>query len=378
MRILFPCGLFYPSKLGGPANTLYWLAKALVKDGFDVSVVASNNHIEDGLVIKDQWTQIDGIRVRYCSVRGAFPFGIVRYASKEMKACDIVVFSSICYLPNFPLAIKARLRRKKIVWSPRGELLGEALQGNKGKLLYFKLLKLLLGKYVLFHATSNEEKAFILSIFGSNANVVIIPNYMELPQREKRDNLQPGYFLYLGRIAPIKALDKLVKGIAKSNCFMQSNYVFKLAGGVEEQFEGYYTRLQELIHQFNLNNKVVFIGAVNGKEKYSILANARYLFLVSNSENFGNVVLESLSQGTPVVASQGTPWHSLVDNNAGFWIKNSPEDIANCIDQIFFYSEKEYLSQCENALALAKRFDVFENISQWRQVFEALYSVNSL
>ena len=356
MRILFPCGLFYPSKLGGPANTLYWLTKALVKDGFDVSVVASNNHIEDGLVIKDQWTHI---RVRYCSVKGVFPFSIVRYASKEMIACDIVVFSSICYLPNFPLAIKARLRRKKIVWSPRGELLGEALQGNKGKLLYFKLLKLLLGNHVLFHATSNEEKASIQSIFGSNANVVIIPNFMELPQREKRENLQPEYFLYLGRIAPIKALDKLVKGIAKSERFMQSDYVFKLAGGVERQFEDYYTRLQELVHQFNLDKKLVFLGPVNGKEKYSILANARYLFLVSNSENFGNVVLESLSQGTPVVASKGTPWQSLIDNNAGFWIENSPEDIAYCIVQILSYSEKEYLSKRENAFSLAMQFDVF-------------------
>lgn len=372
MRILFPCGQFYPSKLGGPANTLYWLAKALVKDGFDVSVVASNNHIEEGLVVKDQWTHIDGIRVRYCSVKRVFPFSIVHYASEEMKACDIVVFSSICYLPNFPLAFKARLRGKKIVWSPRGELLGEALQGNKGKLLYFKLLKLLLGNHVLFHATSNEEKASIQSIFGSNANVVIIPNYMELPQREKHDILQPGYFLYLGRIAPIKALDKLVKGIAKSECFMQSDYVFKLAGGVEKQFEGYYTKLQELIHQLNLEKKVVFIGPVKGKEKYSIIANARYLFLVSNSENFGNVVLESLSQGTPVVASKGTPWQSLVDNNAGFWIENSPEDIAYCIDQILSYSEKEYLSKRENAFSLAKQFDVFENINRWRCVFETI------
>lgn len=372
MRILFPCGLFYPSKVGGPANSLYWLAKALVKDGFDVSVVTSDNYIEKGLVENDRWSQLDGIRIRYCSSKGKLPFRIVRHAYKEMKFCDIVVFSSICFLPNFLLAISARLMRKKIVWSPRGELFVEALKDNSFKLLYFSVIRILLGRYVMFHATSNEEKVSIQSIFGSNAKVVIIPNYIELPHREKQEKNTPKFLLYLGRIAPIKALHKLIIGIAKSERFKQSDYVFKLAGGVEKQFDEYYHKLQKIICQCDLCDKVKFIGPVTGEEKYSLLASARYLFLVSNSENFGNVVLESLSQGTPVVASKGTPWQSLVDENAGFWIDNSPEEIASCIDNIISCPEKDYMSQRENAFALAKQFDVFENINQWKLVFETL------
>ena len=44
MEILISAGLFYPSKLGGPANTLYWLVKALCTRNLDLSVVNSNNH----------------------------------------------------------------------------------------------------------------------------------------------------------------------------------------------------------------------------------------------------------------------------------------------------------------------------------------------
>ena len=79
MNILISAGLFYPSKLGGPANTLYWLAKALCTRNLDVSVVTSNNHIDDKSIEFDKWTTIDDIRVRYCSVNSRFPFGILLF-----------------------------------------------------------------------------------------------------------------------------------------------------------------------------------------------------------------------------------------------------------------------------------------------------------
>lgn len=63
--------------------------------------------------------------------------------------------------------------------------------------------------------------------------------------------------------------------------------------------------------------------------------------MVSHSENFGNVIiLESLSQGTPVVASKGTPWEELNINNAGYWIDNSPDNIGQTIDKLISMSEK--------------------------------------
>ena len=67
MKILISAGLFHPSKLGGPAKTLYWLAKGFVSKNVDVSVITSNNFIEKGLVEFDKWTIVDNIRVRYCS-----------------------------------------------------------------------------------------------------------------------------------------------------------------------------------------------------------------------------------------------------------------------------------------------------------------------
>ena len=62
----------------------------------------------------------------------------------------------------------------------------------------------------------------------------------------------------------------------------------------------------------------------------------------SHNENFGNVVVESLSQGTPVIASTGTPWQILQKYKAGYWISNSPEKIAEILDDVLILSKQEY------------------------------------
>lgn len=369
MKVLFPCGLFYPSRLGGPANTIYWLAKALQTNSIDVSVVTTDNCINKGAVCPDSWNEVGGVRVRYCHSKGKFPIKVVVHANKQLRTSDVVVFCSICYLPNFPIFLKALLQQKKVIWSPRGELLDSALQGNKAKLTYFKLLKLISRGRILFHATSEEEKQSIQKVFGQTAKVVMIPNYMELPTKCVRNDNAEKYLLYVGRIAPIKALDQLLTGLSLSKLWRKSGYSFKFVGPVEEQFKEYYQKLMTLVKQYDLKDSVQFVGPLYEERKFQTYADARCLFLVSNSENFGNVVIESLSQGTPVVASQGTPWQQLESCNAGHWISNAPEEIAKCVDELLSMNEEQYLRQRANALNLVKKFDVYENIEDWVKLF---------
>ena len=366
MKVLFPLDLFYPSKIGGPANTVFWLCKALVKRGHDVTVVATRKGIDAGQVVLDKWVIVEGIKTQYCDTTSKYPFIIVRNAISQLGSVDAVVFSSICFVPNFVIGLIARLKGKRIIWSPRGELFDSAVQGSKGKILYFFLIRLLLGERVLFHATSEVEKAAILRFFP-RAEVVIIPNYMEIPEKE---DVKSDYndFIYVGRIAPIKALDKLIEGLSHSSRFCSSQYRLKLVGGVEKQFEEYFTSLIQQIDRLGLSDKIQFVGSLTGKAKFQAYASARYSFLVSNSENFGNVVIEALSQGTPVVASQGTPWETLPIKKAGFWINNSPEEISRTVDEIIEQSDDEYLAIRENAWEYSKSFNVYEHIGEWESV----------
>lgn len=366
MRLLFPLDLYYPSKIGGPANTLYWLCKALVKNGHDVAVVATRKGIDNGRVELNKWIKVDGINTRYCGTTSKFPFSIIRHSVKRLRKVDTVVFSSICYVPNFIIGLIAKIQGKKIVWSPRGELFDSAVQGSKGKKLFFRLIRVLMGNSVLFHATSEVEKEAILNYFPK-AKVAVIPNYMEIPTKEE---LESDYstFIYVGRIAPIKALDKLIVGLSASKKFRTSCYTMKMVGGVEKQFEDYYQELNGQVESLGLKEKVKFAGSLTGKEKFQAYAAARYSFLVSNSENFGNVVIEALSQGTPVVTSKGTPWGSLPKVKAGFWIENTPEEIAQTVDAIIEQSDSDYLKYRENALNYSKTFDVYEHVDEWEKI----------
>ncbi|MPM34023.1 hypothetical protein SDC9_80604 [bioreactor metagenome] len=90
--------------------------------------------------------------------------------------------------------------------------------------------------------------------------------------------------------------------------------------------------------------------------------------MLSHSENFGNVVIESLSQGTPVVTSHGTPWAVLEEFGAGYWIDNNVENISNYIEKIMNLSEADYYKLRENAKKLSKTFDVYSNIDKWLRI----------
>lgn len=371
MKILMTPGLFYPSKLGGPANTLYWLAKSLVSNNIRVSVVTSNKHIDEGLVVFDEWTEIDNIRVRYCTAKSKLSSRVFFHSIQELFKNDVVLISSIFYIPSFFIALFAALTSKKIIWSPRGELFNSAINGSKTKLLYVRLLRFLFSKRVILHATSSIEQREIEKHFGSSVRTIVIPNYMELHEKKDRLGSESKYFLYVGRIAPIKALDNLLLGLSKSDVFMKSDYKLLIAGGVEKQFEGYYNKLFQILSEnASLKEKVVFLGNVEGDQKFQLYADAYYSILVSHSENFGNVVIEALSQGTPVIASHGTPWQKLVDSKAGQWIDNNENEIAKSIDKVIAMDEEEYLQVRENAYKLALEFDVYSNVDNWIKVLQ--------
>lgn len=374
MNILFPLDLFYPSKVGGPANTLYWLGKALVRKGHKVTVVTSYKGIDPGRVNTDTWCKVDGIDVRYCTVKNKMPISVIYHSVKRLLKNDAVVFSSICYLPNYVIALVARFFGKVIIWSPRGELFDTAVQDNKGKKISFKLLNCLLGKKILFHATSEVEVETIKKYFP-NSQTIVIPNYMEVPTKE---SVTSDYsdFIFVGRIAPIKAIDKLIDGLGKSSLFRSSRYKLRIVGGVEKQFETYFNGLNKQVAQLGLQDKIIFVGSLTGKDKFQAYATARYMFLVSNSENFGNVIIEALSQGTPVVASTGTPWASLLENKSGFWISNTPETIADTVDMIIEQDEREYSSYRVNAYNHSLTFDIYEHVDDWIKVLKMRRQTN--
>ncbi len=365
MKILLSTALFYPSRLGGPANTLYWLAKALSLNNIQVSVVTTDKHIEPGKIVVDSWSDVAGIRVRYCHSSPLYLFKVLWYTWREMSDSNTIMLCDMFQRQVLPVALMARIRRKSIIWSPRGELFGPAIAGSRIKRWYINIVRRIFGKYAIFHATSKEEKEMIITQIGVDAKVVVIPNYIELPQQLARDQNPANYFLFVGRVCQIKAIDRLVIGLTKSKRFQQSSFKLVIAGPNQN---GYQQELEKIIEENDLSSKVEFVGNVFGREKFQLYANAYFSCLVSHSENFGNVVIEALCQGTPVIASTGTPWAILNETGAGFWIDNDPDSLGAVFDEIIEMPNEKYLDFRRAALSLAHQFDVHKNIRNWLNI----------
>ena len=125
--------------------------------------------------------------------------------------------------------------------------------------------------------------------------------------------------------------------------------------------------------KLSLENKVIFLSHVGNDKKQELLAKSYFTFLPSFSENFGNVVVESLAQGTPVVTSYYTPWEILNQYQAGFWIDNTVQSLADIIDRILLLSLNEYNNYSKNASKLISiNFDINLNINQWLNLYGSL------
>jgi len=134
---------------------------------------------------------------------------------------------------------------------------------------------------------------------------------------------------------------------------------------VKSEFFQYKNKLEKLVVSCNLEINIEFIGDISSPEKEKLLSQSKSVFIVSESENFSNVVVESLAQGTPVVASKGTPWDSLVDMNAGFWIDNSPEIIADKMDEIITMDDERYKDMSTNSITHSQEFTKKKILPLW-------------
>ncbi len=365
MKILFSIAYFYPSQKGGPANSIYWLAKALKNKGVQNTIVTTDAGVQSNSIPAGQWIQTEAGSVIYIKERNYTLWPkLIRTSIAQVKKSDIVHLTSLFAFPSLILDIVSVAKRKKTVWSPRGELDDQALiYSNWKKKPVLAFVKRFLANAVTFHGTSQEEIKHIHHVFGSHASVMEIPNLIELPPLLDRQPEPNKYLLYIGRIHPIKALDNLMRALSASRLFMGSDYTFLIAGISTGNYEHF---LQNLVNGLNLQAKVKFIGQVEGEAKQLLFANAYFTFLTSHTENFGNVVVESLAQGTPVVTSKGTPWEILSGYNAGFWVENTEASLSEVIDEVIAMDAGNYLQMRQNARQLCEdQFDVNKNIDKW-------------
>jgi glycosyltransferase involved in cell wall biosynthesis len=369
MKIFYPLEVFYPSQAGGPANSIYWLTKNLVKEGFEPIIVASDKGVDRNYPL-NRWSRNEAGEVIHVRTRSlTFPVGQTVRSLLNFYRADVVHISSFFYPAAFITAFAARALKKKIIWSARGELDTAALEYSKlKKSLVLWSIKRFIGRYPLFHSTCDAETTYIGDAFGEGAAVVQVPNFIEIPGEVERSDGK--YILFLGRIHWKKGIENLLTAISMTKEFLELDLVLKIAG---RGAPGYEAELRKIVSDLNLTEKIQFVGQVEGDEKQKLLADAFWTIMPSHTENFGLVVLESLAQNTPVIASKGSPWEALETEKLGFWVDNSPEELSRTLRRIVTMEATEYEDYRRRGRAfVSENFDIGRNIQKWVEIYRGL------
>lgn len=365
---------FYPAQRGGPSNAIYWQAKALTRAGHAVTVVATSYALPPEIQL-DQWLTLDCGRVIYTrNPHFYLPVKHIWYGWQSIRQADIVHVNSLFYPASLIWVLMSRLARKPVVWSPHGELSSVALRFRP--CLKQVLLKVFrrISSSVWFHATCPAETTDIRQQFGSGVRVGEIGNMMELPAVVMPNASVQPYLLFIGRLHPIKAIDRLLEALSTSELFRESAYSLRIVGPEDDR--SYSQKLRQQVKILDLGAKVSFIDSIHGKAKEQLYADAYVMILPSHTENFGNVVIESLVQGTPVIASTGTPWQLLETERVGCWVRNEPDTLRQAIETFLTMPADVYKVYRQRAADLARReYDIMANVAVWEQFYEEVAGI---
>ncbi len=387
MRIAMVVPSFYPATAyGGPIfSTLHTCENLARLDDVKVYVSTTNANMNSKLDVEtNSWKAFEkNFFVKYYNETkvNVLSFGLLFNLWRDIKGADVVHVQYMFNTSTIIALIYAKLFAKPILLSPRGALCHWCLlQGSRLKKKWLEFLIKPFVNTIMWHATAQQEKDDILSQFP-DAKVVVIPNGVEFGTYQISLKLSTDEFCHtftkeysetnqiivsMGRLQKVKGFDILIASFAKVNeCFPKAKLF--IAG----QDEGEKVALIKQIAELGLEDKVFLIGEISGQDKINFLANADLFVLSSHTENFGNVYVESLASGTPVVASKGTPWSEVEKANCGKWVNNSVEETAQAIIDMLGENREQMRANSKN---LAEKYD-WRNIAvQFKVIFEKMSS----
>ena len=359
-------------KAGGPIRSCANMI-AHLKNEFDFFVLTRNtDYLESKSyenIKSNEWNKLhDETSVYYFSNDKLNELGKII----DSTEFDFIYLNGIFskHFTIFPLKHLKGVKRKKIILSVRGMLAPQALALKPIKKKLFLSYAKFSGLYsgVKFHATNPNEISQIKNIFGNDSSVFLAPNLgrknlqeIKKPIKEK-DKLR---IVNIARIAPEKN-QLFALNILRD---IKSDVVYDLFGPIYK--EEYWYECKKTINQLPSNIKVRYHGPLHENKIQKTLSSYDFLFTPSITENFGHIILESLSASTPVIISDNTPWKKLYENKVGWNIPlEKRNDFIAAIETAAQMNNVEFAIWSKSAFACAEKFNSNpENLQQNRNLF---------
>jgi len=188
---------------------------------------------------------------------------------------------------------------------------------------------------------SNYTKNKISFKILSEKKKETIYNTLRAPPKmdvSKRDNS----IFYIGRITHQKGIDVLIKAlfIVKKEI---PNVVLNIVGGGETKYKHF---LRGLIEKHKLQENINFLGKKFGSEKWRLFYSSEIMVVPSRDEGFGNVVVEGMLCGLPVIVSNKGALAEAAGGHGVVFNINKPKSLAKKISALL--KHKEYRESVVN------------------------------
>ena len=373
MNILFFIGSFFPAQDGGPNNSIYWIAKHLKKNKNikNVDVLTfykslSSKNIKKYNIHANKFGTIDNLNViyfKYYFFRILSPH-FLYYLFFKLKKYDFAHLNSVFFFPNLLFSLSLIIKKVPYCVSLRGELENNAIiYKKKIKILYIKLFaKFFLEKSKFIHITSQKERSQAKYYFKKK-KFILLPNIIDIPIIDKV-KLNKKNLLYLGRIHPKKNLETVISSFSQVSKNIHYKIKFIIVGTGDLK---YINKLKEHAKKLKIEDRIVFTGFKDQFEKLYYFKNAKYLILASHSENFGNVILEAISNSTPVIVSNNLPWKIIKEYNLGFYFRI--KELNKILVEAFNISHKKYIRMFKLRNKFLNKFNAEKNIYLYYKIY---------
>ena len=325
---------------GGPSRSVPMLVKGLAELGVDVTLMTirsknMNIHALEGTTAKLKVLEPSFSRKE-----------IAQYLKSEKF--NLIQIQSMWDLPYHKVMVEARRLGIPYIATPRGMLEPWSLSQKKWKkkLAWWLYQRNDVQKSVCVFTTAKMEADHVGNL-GITTRKAVIPNGIETDSYPCKTSIDVvnKQVLFLSRVHVKKGIEILFDAWKRIHSEFADWQLFVVGNGEDEYIQSLENRLERL----GLKDSIRILPPVFGNDKTRIYQESALFCLPSFSENFGLVIAEAMSCGTPVITTTNCPWDILNETNTGWCIDLSVDNLERAFREALSMSPAELYDMGQRA-----------------------------
>ncbi|MDZ4385512.1 MAG: glycosyltransferase family 1 protein, partial [Candidatus Moranbacteria bacterium] len=189
--------------------------------------------------------------------------------------------------------------------------------------------------------------------------------------RRKYD-LPRNFILYIGTLQPRKNLPALIEAYVRIPTEKRGYCKLVLAGGSGHNFD---RMIDEFIEDYSLQEYVILPGFIDEVDKPLLMGLAQVFCFPSLYEGFGIPILEAMTLGVPVIASNIPPHSEITEGAALLFDADDADDFADKLTQIVI-NDSLRLTLSQKGLSQAAKFSWLKTAERTLDIYRKLCNIS--